>query len=245
MLEPEFASVLKVARREGNTLSPIIRLGWDGDCLQVMTRNNPIKASGAHLSMLGHVTKDELLRHLTDTEAANGFANRYLWIMVRRSKELPFGDEWNVVDTAPFTRRLKAALEFASSRVEIRWRDDAKNGWRKVYGALSEGKPGLFGAATGRAEAQVVCLAALYAAMDESEKIHAGHLEAALAVWEYCEKSARYVFGDATGDATAAQITDALEATWTRTQPNFVVTGFSEVGSVGLPGSWAVRCRMP
>ena len=115
VLEPEFASILKVASREGNTLSAIIRQGWDGDRLQVMTRNNPIKATGAHLSMLGHVTKDELLRHLTDTEAANGFANRYLWIMVRRSKELPFGGEWSTVDTAVLTRRLKAALEFAAS----------------------------------------------------------------------------------------------------------------------------------
>jgi uncharacterized protein DUF3987 len=212
VLEPEFASVLKVASRQGNTLSAICRQGWDGDRLQVMTRNNPIKATGAHLSMLGHVTKDELLRHLTDTEAANGFANRYLWIMVRRSKMLPFGGKWNTVDTAPFTRRLKAALQFAASRVEIRWGEDAKAAWRKVYGPLSEGKPGLFGAVTGRAEAQVVRLAALYAAMDESEEIHAGHLEAALALWDYCEESARYVFGDATGDATADQIADALKA---------------------------------
>ena len=212
VLEPEFASILKVASREGNTLSAIIRQGWDGDRLQVMTRNNPIKATGAHLSMLGHVTKDELLRHLTDTEAANGFANRYLWIMVRRSKELPFGGQWNTVDTAVLTRRLKAALKFAASPVEIRWGEDAKDAWRKVYGPLSEGKPGLFGAVTGRAEAQVVRLAADYAAMDGSEEIRTGHLEAGLALWEYCEESARYVFGDATGDAVADQITDALKA---------------------------------
>lgn len=33
---------------------------------------------------------------------------------------------------------------------------------------------------------------------------------AALALWDYCEKSARYIFGDATGDPTMDAILDAL-----------------------------------
>ncbi|HVA19922.1 MAG TPA: hypothetical protein VMU55_07095, partial [Solirubrobacteraceae bacterium] len=34
VLEQEFAQVLKVLSREGNTLSPIVRQAWDGDALQ-------------------------------------------------------------------------------------------------------------------------------------------------------------------------------------------------------------------
>jgi Primase C terminal 2 (PriCT-2) len=39
----------------------------------------------------GHITIDELRARLTRTDAANGFANRFLFPLVRRSKELPFG----------------------------------------------------------------------------------------------------------------------------------------------------------
>ena len=84
--------------------------------------------------------------------------------------------------------------------------------WVEVYGDLSEGKPGLFGAVTSRAEAQVVRLAALYATLDLSRYIEVEHLAAALALWDYAEASARYIFGDATGDPVADQITDALKA---------------------------------
>lgn len=55
-------------------------------------------------------------------------------------------------------------------------------------------------------------LAALYAVMDESYEIEHEHLLAALALWEYAEASARYIFGDATGDPAADQIDEALKA---------------------------------
>ncbi len=69
VMEGEFASVLKVMRRETNILSAIIRQAWDGARLQVLTRKDPIKATGAHISIVGHITKPELLRHLTIARA--------------------------------------------------------------------------------------------------------------------------------------------------------------------------------
>jgi hypothetical protein len=211
-MEGEFASVLKVMRRETNTLSAIIRQAWDGARLQVLTRKDPIKATGAHISIVGHITKPELLRHLTETEGANGFANRFVWLMVRRSKELPFGGVWHTLNTGPMVELLRVVLEFGKNAGEIGWGETAKDLWRGVYGPLSEGKPGLFGAVVGRAEAQVVRLAALYAVMDESHTIEREHLSAALVVWDYAEASARYVFGDATGDPVADRIMEALRA---------------------------------
>jgi len=73
-VEGELAGLLKVMTREGNTLSPTIRQAWDGDRPRTMTKNSPTRATGAHVSIIGHVTKAELLRHLGATEAANGFA---------------------------------------------------------------------------------------------------------------------------------------------------------------------------
>jgi Protein of unknown function (DUF3987) len=212
VLETELAGVLKVMSREGNTLSPIIRQAYDDGTLQTLTKNSPMKATEAYISIIGHITKAELLRHLTETEAANGFANRFVWLLVRRSKELPFGGEWYTVDATPLVRRLTSALEFGSVPVEVTWGDSARDNWVRVYGPLSEGKPGLFGAVVGRAEAQVARLAALYAVMNESYEIEREHLLAALALWDYSEKSARYIFGDSTGDPVADQIYNALRA---------------------------------
>ena len=70
--------------REGNTLSAIIRQAWDSGNLHPLTKNSPIRATDAHISIIGHITREELLRYLTETEQANGFANRFIWLMVYR-----------------------------------------------------------------------------------------------------------------------------------------------------------------
>jgi hypothetical protein len=209
-VEGELASMLKVMARDGNTLSPTKRQAWDGGHLRTLTKNNPTKSTGAHISIIGHITKAELLRNFSETEAANGLGNRYLWIMVRRSKELPFGG--GMPDTESLRRRLDSAVRFGRVPRVIRWGESARKPWAEVYGPLSEGKPGMFGAVTGRAEAQTLRLATIYAAMDESETREYEHLAAALALWDYAEESARYIFGDATGDPVADDILEALRA---------------------------------
>jgi hypothetical protein len=72
--------------------------------------------------------------------------------------------------------------------------------------------PALIGAILGRAEAQVMRLACLYALLDHSTVIHADHLLAALALWEYSEASARYIFGDALGDPIADELLRGLRS---------------------------------
>src|SRR5262249_16158543 len=43
-------------------------------------------------------------------------------------------------------------------------------------------------------------------------EIRREHLDAGLAVWEYCEASVQFIFGDAVGDPTADAILKALRA---------------------------------
>lgn len=50
----------------------------------------------------------------------------------------------------------------------------------------------------------------LYALLDGSDKIKEVHLKAGLAVWRYCEDSARYIFGDSIGDPFADEVLRAL-----------------------------------
>ena len=89
--EPEFANALEVMQRPGNILSPIVRNAWDGQTLSTLTKNSPLKASSPHISIVGHITEDELRARITRTDMANGFANRFLFACVRRSKLLPHG----------------------------------------------------------------------------------------------------------------------------------------------------------
>lgn len=203
VVEPEFANVLKQTERQGNVLSATLRQAWETGSLRTLTKNNPTRATGAHISAVGHITDAELKRYLSQTETANGFANRFLWVAVRRSKALP-------EPTAPpddvmraLAARLADAVRFAESAGEVRRDDDARQLWAAVYGPLSGGRPGLSGSLLGRAEAQVTRLALLYALLDGSDAVCPVHLTAALALWEYVERSVAYVFGDSLGDPVA------------------------------------------
>src|SRR5262249_1751378 len=92
VLESEFGGALSAMGREGSILSRVIREGWDGGNLATLVKNNPARSSGACISIIGQITADELRRYMTRTEMANGFANRFLFACVRRSKLLlPFG----------------------------------------------------------------------------------------------------------------------------------------------------------
>lgn len=210
VFEAEFAATLRVLGREGNNLSPVLRKAWDDGSLRTLTKNSPAKASGAHVSIVGHITKTELLRYLDSTEAANGFGNRFLWCCVRRSKYLPQGGAAHTLDFGPESAALGACVAFARQTAEMRRDAEADTIWERVYFDLSEGKPGLLGAMIGRAEPQTMRLACLYALLDRSAFVRAEHLLAALALWDYCEQSARWIFGDALGDPIADEILRAL-----------------------------------
>jgi hypothetical protein len=57
-LETEFASVLRIIGREVSTLSATIRQAWDSGELRILTKNSPAKATGAHISIVGHITRE-------------------------------------------------------------------------------------------------------------------------------------------------------------------------------------------
>lgn len=207
--EGELSQGLKVLRREGNTLSPILRNAWDGSDLATLTKASPLKATAPHISILGHITSTELLKHMVESEAANGFGNRFLWACVRRSKKLPFGGELSSVDMNPIVRGLKELLPKYHGRMSFA--ESARDTWVEMYDALTEDRPGMFGMITARAEAQTLRLAILYALAAGSKEIHVEHLVSAYAVWGYCEDSALYLFGDQLGDVDADKLVDALQ----------------------------------
>ncbi len=210
VVESEFASVLKMMAREGNTLSPVIRQAWDHGNLRSLTKNSPARATNAHISIIGHITQDELRRYLDRTETGNGFANRFLWVCVCRSKMLPEGGRIQEVDFAPLIERLQASVSFACTVSEIKRDNNAREIWIAHYPSLSEGKPGLYGALVARGEAQVMRMASIFALLDCSSEINCRHLFAAFEIWRYVEDSVRCIFGNALGDPVADTILSSL-----------------------------------
>ncbi len=209
ILESEFARVLKVASRDGNTISTVLRQAWDTGNLRVMTRKDPLKAAGAHISVMGHVTPDELTRRLTDTDIANGFANRFLFVLARRKRLLPSGGNF---DPTPFVKRVHDALTAGRRIGRMQRSPEAEDRWSEMYQGFGDGDPGLLGAITARPDAQTLRLSVTYALLDGSKTIEVPHLEAAFAVWRFSEASAAWIFGDAVGDPIADKLLEAIRA---------------------------------
>jgi hypothetical protein len=90
-VQPEFSAVLKVCGREGNILSDVLRAAWDGKPLQVASKNSAETSTDPHISLISHISREELNATLSSTDAANGFGNRFLWVCAKRANMLPFG----------------------------------------------------------------------------------------------------------------------------------------------------------
>jgi hypothetical protein len=208
VLAEEFSALLKVASREGNTLSDKVREAWDNVTLETTTKNTSERATDPHIAILGNITDLELRRYLTTTEGGNGFANRFLWICTHRSQLLPRGGGSPPI--APFVFRLRQLIEIAQTRQKVEISEETWEIWDGIYETLSTRGPGLFGAVTSRAEAQVMRLALTYAVLDGFAVILPDHLLAALAIWDFCEASCRYLFGTQSGDRTADAIEESL-----------------------------------
>jgi Protein of unknown function (DUF3987) len=195
-------------RREGNTISAVIRQTWDGGRLEVRTRKEPLSIDNVNVSMIAHVTPEELLNGLTATDRANGFGNRFLIVCTRRSKELPEGG--GEINAGAIVSRLHAAVAAAKGRGLIERDAAARELWADEYSRLTAARNGLKGALCGRAEAHVLRLSLLYALLDSSNVIRPEHLRASVAFWEYCVRSIEYVFGAGSGDPDAEKIIAAL-----------------------------------
>jgi hypothetical protein len=211
-VESELGRALQAAARDGNTLSPVIRLAWDGDALRVLTKSSKNTCAEPHISIIGHITNTELQRLLSESDAVNGFANRFLWVCSARSKCLAFGGNVDRDALTIFCERVRCAVEFARTVQQVGWAPDAMRLWEDEYPQLSEGKPGLFGQVTARAEAQTLRLALVCALLDKSAEIRLEHLNAALELWRYCSDSAAFIFGASLGDPLADAILEALRA---------------------------------
>lgn len=194
-VESEFGATLAQLAREGNTLSATLRQAWDGRPIESGSKSYPIRSSHPHISIISHCTAEDLRARMTSGDAPNGFANRFLWVVNERSIPIPDPQRPSGIEFTEVVHGLTAAIVRAMDLDGPITRTPAAKGlWGESYAALTEPTPGLVGHVTSRAAAHVMRLACLYALLDESDQVDVDHLTAALALWTYCEQSARYIF---------------------------------------------------
>jgi len=212
VLDEEFANALSATKREGNTLSSIIRCLYDDGNAEPLTKSNRIKATGAHIGITTHITLFELNTRMTENEQLNGFGNRFLWILAKRNGIVPFPEPMEERRKQRIQALLKERLAHAFVMGKMSFSEQARLLWVKEYTRLSMAHTGLAGCMVNRAEAHVVRLSLIYALLSGHSCIETDDLYAALAFWEYCHASAFYIFGGAPADRRKLKIIRYLES---------------------------------
>lgn len=222
VIDEEFASTLAKCSRKDATLSAILRKAWDGRKLDNQTRAEPVAASRPHIVMLSQITPDEFLRKTETVELMNGLINRYMLILSKRNRSVPFPEPAPAAQAKGLAQRLAGGLFFswggkhvydpaAENGLKVTLSAEAKALYGRDYERLiTRERPGIVGGATGRMSTQVWIIAATYAVLDESDVVKAEHMEAALGWARYGFECAALLFN--VKDNKKGQMEDAIRA---------------------------------
>lgn len=212
--EPEFASVLGRARREGNTLSATLRDAYDGVVLQTLVSHSPLKATDHHITVVAAITPQELIEKLTATDVANGLANRFMVVASRRSKLLPDGGDPPQRALADLAGRFRGALSTVKGVQQMRRTDAAARLWADEYHHRFGRKfdEGPVAAMFARWHAHSARMSVIYALLDGQGQVDVAHVRASLAAWDYVEASVRYVFGAEDCDRDLGRLVEYIDA---------------------------------
>jgi hypothetical protein len=224
---PEFGSVLALIRRPGNTLSSVMRSGYECEPLATTAKVSPVSCERPYIVMSGSITPAELFGVMFDKNdlaatADNGFGNRPVYCYVSRDKlvahpRLP--DDCNALarDIAENVRAVYAALkptnDFLSTPIEFT-PDAADLYQREIYPsvnnlpAASENARRLFG----RLATNLRKLAAILAVLNGESQISIGALRSAAAWIDYISDTVNVITSDITARRRMRAVQRDVEA---------------------------------
>jgi len=236
LVESEFGRTLTMCRAENSILSHVIREGFDSGNLRNTSIGTPLCATGAHISLVGHITPGELSSLIKNTTLhLNGFCNRILFLCCVKSKELRRGGQRAVPGWKAFQERLCTAYAWAKKVERVVWSESAMELWSTAgYDEVTRVHGNALDEITNRGNSIVPRLAAIQAVINGSRSREPGkalilrpHLEAALALWRYSVASARYIFGTAaTLDPNGRKVLEVLEECGSASRSELSVKAF-------------------
>ncbi|MCK9251033.1 MAG: YfjI family protein [Solirubrobacteraceae bacterium] len=206
VVEPEFGRVLAAGNRDGATLTHLLRELWDKDRAASLSRQRPLRVTGAHLSIVGHITPTELQRLADANAIENGTINRFMPVAITRGALRPFGDPPSSLAAERRRGRastIAAAIDFGRSAGRIDLDPDARERWAELYLDLAREQPGMVGTLGTRGIAHLQRVALILAIGDRDHLVRRVHLDAAAAVWDRASAAWRSLYGDRLGDPLA------------------------------------------
>lgn len=209
----EFAGVLRAKNRDGSILGQVLRRAFDGDRLERNTVRSNGSVDAPALSLVAHVTPEELRAEASMLDAASGFLNRFLLVPVSpvavpRTPPLP---EDAYRDLA---RRLSDSVKVARSHrgpalvtPEAHVLLDRVDEWRMA----TRGRPGLVGRMGERIPQNVGRLSVAYALSrldpeTPTPTIDEADVLAALALCDISERTMLALWCDAPAEAETARM---------------------------------------
>ncbi|HLS76651.1 MAG TPA: DUF3987 domain-containing protein [Nocardia sp.] len=215
--ENEWGGVMAKMKREGNSLSQILRAAWEGGDLSTLTVNARV-APESHVGVLAHITPEEFRAKLSDADMAGGTYNRFLPLAVAWSKALPDSQGADPGMTLSLAAGLADRLNTGGQLGLLDLGDQARGLWRELYLEFNtDAHDPTVATFVSRALPYCKRIAAIHAALDGTNEISLAHLEPAAALVRYSIDSARALFVDTSTPAKLlAWITEAGDQGRTR-----------------------------
>ncbi|WP_406153548.1 YfjI family protein [Streptomyces anulatus] len=184
IVEEEWSTVLKRSRR-CPTFSQQLRSAWDGAPISNTTKKGVQEVARPLLGVHAHITPGEWAKYVSATEALGGSFNRYLPVLVERSKMLPYNHKPKITET----KALSDAYHWACKEQRvITFSADAGRRYDELRAIIEDRMaemPEHLSCYMERSAEQVARVAAVFTAAEKKTKISRKALEAAWAFVSY------------------------------------------------------------
>jgi hypothetical protein len=196
--EGELAAIFNLANMRDSQVDVILRDGWDGRRL-----NNKVKGKtqdgvsqsvcceNPQFSISAGTTIPELRSKMPKNADENGFANRFIYCYLTQTKLCPNGGP--PLDWTEEIKELNEIISFAEGIEHVPMSDAAHLMMTRIYLKLANRPDAPINVWIARGPAHIRRLAMIFTLLDKCSKVESHHLQAARAIWEYSEDSARYI----------------------------------------------------
>jgi hypothetical protein len=225
IVEPEFAHLLKIAERAGNTIISTLRKAWDSpEHLSNLGKQSSENATNPHIGLIVHITEEEL-RKFDPTLISNGLLNRLIFVFAFQAREIPNPEPivWSpklLEEFKEIYRLARVPSEIDTSQLgtapepqikHLPLDEEAKILWEKIYSERPAGKDAKMSEILRRYPDHIRKIAETYAICDRSPVISPPHLLAGKEIMDHSREYAQGIFSTFSSNKLANKILEALK----------------------------------
>jgi len=241
IVNSEMSTSFNAQARKDSTLSGHLRAAYDGDRIENF-RSDSKKSFAAEnyiLGLCGLITPKELQQVMPTIDWTNGAANRFLWSIGFKDKELgrsskaPYFQEW-----ALRVRKLVDLNTKLDAPIAIDYAESGRQVWDDWHYSLPAHQDDILSESQARAAANCARVANLYAQLDERRldgwpvQLEACHVEAAIEIVDRSRQSVEWYLAQQT-------VPDSAKASYEDIQKikTAMVSKVRETGEAVLTGT--------